>query len=131
MDRERSRDFAISSQAPKLNQWTKGRFLPLNRKDNEMETTGTMIKFTTGDKVEWISKGGGIGREKKGIIDEVVPVGQPPRETFDFKDMFNGGPRDHESYTVLVESGTTAKPKRYWPKAAQLRLAPATEQVGV
>ena len=77
--------------------------------------------FKLGDMVEWDS-GGAPGRYPKcGKIVAVVLPNESPTNAMDAQDiigyymMFNGGPRLHISYLVLVGN------KLYWPRVKGLK----------
>ena len=86
------------------------------------------------DKVSWESHGPRGYTVKYGVIVQVVPPGELPRETEfiarGLRFMYGygreadiGTPRKNESYLVEVP-GKTAKamPKLYWPRVSQLKL---------
>lgn len=88
------------------------------------------VKFKVGDKVLWESQSSGSRTTKEGTVYKVIPPGatpyinEPTLLTFPYhKLLFDGMPRNHESYLVVVPGGKTsnAKPKLYWPRVSHLR----------
>ncbi len=70
------------------------------------------------------------GTRKEGVIIAVLPPGANPYRTRNTLPefagralMFDGTPRDHESYLVAVRKGKTAKstPVLYWPRVKNLK----------
>jgi hypothetical protein len=99
-----------------------------------------MSCFKVGDNVSWESQAAGSLIRKKGKLVAVVPKGVSPRDTDfgkahnffmywgrttteNYRIMFDGWPRNHESYLVEVPGGKTAKAtsKLYWPRISQLK----------
>lgn len=92
--------------------------------------------FKVGDKVRWSSQAAGSVKTKEGEIVAIVPQGVFPRYSVfgkandfyidfgrtrspKFRIMFDGWPRDHESFMVKVNIGG-GKPRLYWPRVSQL-----------
>lgn len=82
--------------------------------------------FQNGDAVSWSSQAAGYTRTKTGVVVQVVPAGaMPDRQRFErlYKGAGVGGPRDHESFVILVPGKTSkAAGTLYWPRAAGLKL---------
>ncbi len=97
--------------------------------------------FKVGDKVKWESQAAASWTIKRGKIVAIVPKGISPRHTDfgkvnnldvafgrtvapNYRVMFDGWPRNHESYLVEVPGGKTSKamPRLYWPFASKLKL---------
>ena len=95
--------------------------------------------FKIGDRVRWSSQAAGITKIKEGQVVAVIPMGIPPKDTNfgkinefyrlwgrtkspNYKIMFDGWPRNQESYIVEVPGGKTDKatPKLYWPLVSKL-----------
>jgi hypothetical protein len=92
----------------------------------------TRPTFQVGDKVKWDSQAGGFHREKRGTVVAVLLAGYRPLYDCRFDETkFNPdpldlrtGPRNHESYVVLVPGKTPkTRPKLYWPVVTRLRRA--------
>jgi hypothetical protein len=77
------------------------------------------MKFKVGDKVAWRSQSGGVWKEKHGEVIEVLPPNTWQSAYHPGRIMFDGGPRNHESYIVEVREGKR-KPKLYWPVVSKL-----------
>lgn len=91
-----------------------------------------------GDRVEWSSQAGGYKKKKTGEIIMVVNPGINARKVLlkdrkfgKLKRMFDGWPRNHESYLVKVIPGTTgnASPVVYWPRVKGLKVVGGVENV--
>jgi len=89
--------------------------------------------FKKGDIVTWSSQAGGVMTEKTGkIIGVLQPKESPYISNYRWneckfnpsaKRMFDGCPRDHESYIIQVETKTgKGKPRLYWPRVSGLTL---------
>lgn len=82
------------------------------------------ITFKTGDKVKWISSSNGTEKEKRGVIEAVIPAGGRPTEEQRREADAYGYGRNHESYLVRVPGKTErSKGKLYWPLANKLKKA--------
>ena len=89
--------------------------------------------FQVGDRVMWESQAAGSLTVKTGKVAAIVPKDTAPNYFGFLKAngllsharMFDGWPRNHESYLIEVPGGKTpkAKPKLYWPRVRQLRKA--------
>lgn len=89
--------------------------------------------FKVGDKVHWESHGPRGYTIKNGIVVQVVPAGELPRE-YEFiarnvrfmygygRETDIGNPRKSESYLVEVLGGKTgaAATRLYWPHVSKL-----------
>ncbi len=80
-----------------------------------------------GDIVQWESQSSGTRWRKKGEIIAVVPPGGDPcnlpiAARGNYKIMFDGGPRNHESYVVLVGGSEQQYGALYWPRVKHLEL---------
>lgn len=84
------------------------------------------------NQVTWSSQAQGCTTTKTGTIAAVVPAGTEPKDHLflkrhglqEYTRRFDGWPRDHESYLVLVKVGKTdkAKPMLYWPRVSGLKV---------
>lgn len=98
-----------------------------------MKKTSPMKKLAAGDTVRWTSQAAGSPTTKEGKIVRVVPAGAYPemarlsQELYARSNYGGGGPRNQDSYVVLVPGGKTAKakPVLYWPNPAALKLVQA------
>lgn len=87
-----------------------------------------MKRFKLRDNVRWRSQAGSYETEKRGEVVEVVPGGVRPRFLRMSKAerpggvMFDGRPRNHESYVVRVDRGAMRQPRYYWPRVSGLRF---------
>ena len=86
-----------------------------------------MENFKVGDTVQWASAVNGFWKEKKGIVESVIPAGGNPQiyatrvaEKYGRKTPHLGYPRDHVSYIVRVPSKTDGVGKFYRPHVALL-----------
>lgn len=81
--------------------------------------------FKVGDAVVWTSSSQGITKQKRGIVEVVVPPkGRLSPAQKKEADAY-GLPRDHESYLVRVPGKTaSSRGKLYWPRVSA--LAPQT-----
>ena len=89
-----------------------------------------MENFKGGDTVQWASSANGFWKEKKGIVESVIPAGGNPQiyatrvaEKYGRKAPHLGYPRDHVSYIVRVPSKTGGVGKFYRPHVALLEKA--------
>lgn len=81
--------------------------------------------FNVGDHVHWRSQAQGTVREKAGQVLAIVPAGENPRfvlrklkiDISQYRLIFEGMSRDHESYLVVVGPGKNL----HWPRANTLR----------
>ena len=82
----------------------------------------------TGTRVRWTSKSQGSEKTKEGIA-YLVPKGFSPRSIMFAKTgltettaqiMFDGYPRSHDSFMVVVDRGHTRQKAIYWPRVSQL-----------
>lgn len=91
------------------------------------------MKYEMGEEVSWSSQSGGVTKTKLGKIVAVVPPRHHPRRYIekvqkDYGGSPNyggGGPRNHESYIVIVPSDDSPfwnreKRKIYWPQVKRL-----------
>lgn len=69
-------------------------------------------------RVKWTSSANGVTKEKVGRIVEIVPAGARPVISVDS----TATPRDHVSYVVKVDMGSTRKPKFYLPRVSALTV---------
>lgn len=88
-----------------------------------------MEDFKVGDTVQWASSANGSWKEKKGIVESVIPAGGNPQiyatrvaEKYGRKTPHLGYPRDHVSYIVRVPSKTGGVGKFYRPHVALLEM---------
>jgi hypothetical protein len=86
-----------------------------------------MENFKVGDTVQWASSANGSWKEKKGIVESVIPAGGNPQiyatrvaEKYGRRTPHLGYPRDHVSYIVRVPSKTGGVGKFYRPHVALL-----------
>lgn len=86
-----------------------------------------MENFKVGDTVQWASSANGSWKEKKGIVESVIPAGGNPQiyatrvaEKYGRKTPHLGYPREHVSYIVRVPSKTGGVGKFYRPHVALL-----------
>jgi hypothetical protein len=92
--------------------------------------------FKIGKQVTWTSQAGGYINTKIGKIVAIIRPGytfldveKELRKKTDFKSAYGGGgPRDHESYAVLVphDGPGNGKPTLYWPQVKLLTHEPDT-----
>lgn len=89
-----------------------------------------MENFKVGDTVQWASAANGSWKEKKGIVESVIPAGGNPEiyatrvaEKFGRRTPHLGYPRDHVSYIVRVPSKTGGVGKFYRPHVVLLEKA--------
>lgn len=86
------------------------------------------MSFKIGDKVKWISKSSGTRTEKRGVILEIIPAGKSEYsyskdyiysskkgKKYSASKLGGGGPRDHESYLIVVGNYL------YWPRVCYLK----------
>ena len=92
-----------------------GLFHTPNRGPRIRITRDDMENFKVGDTVQWASSANGFWKEKKGIVESVIPAGGNPQiyatrvaEKYGRKAPHLGYPRDHVSYIVRVPS------KNWW-----------------
>lgn len=91
--------------------------------------------FKAGDSVQWTSSAQGSTTKKRGRVVAVIPAGRHSAETVraeiesrrsTHRSNFGFGQgRDHESYLIEVQQGSTgkAKPVLYWPLVSKLSKA--------
>lgn len=97
---------------------------------NGRKRRSNMENFKVGDTVQWASSANGYWKEKKGIVESVIPAGGNPQiyatrvaEKYGRKTPHLGYPRDHVSYIVRVPSKTGGVGKFYRPHVALLEKA--------
>ena len=107
-----------------------GAFHTPNRGPRIRITRSNMENFKVGDTVQWASSANGSWKEKKGIVESVIPAGGNPQiyatrvaEKYGRKIPHLGYPRDHVSYIVRVPSKTGGVGKFYRPHVALLEKA--------
>lgn len=86
-----------------------------------------MENFKVGDTVQWASSANGSWKEKKGIVEAVVPAYESGQKYMDkvakrygIKPPSVGFSRDSKSYIVRVPSKTGKGGKLYWPRTKAL-----------
>lgn len=96
---------------------------------NGRKRRSNMENFKVGDTVQWVSSANGFWKEKKGIVESVIPAGGNPQiyatrvaEKYGRKTPHLGYPRDHVSYIVRVPSKTGGVGKFYRPHVALLEM---------
>ena len=94
---------------------------------NGRKRRSNMENFKVGDTVQWASSANGYWKEKKGIVESVIPAGGNPQiyatrvaEKYGRRTPHLGYPRDHVSYIVRVPSKTGGVGKFYRPHVALL-----------
>lgn len=97
---------------------------------NGRKRRSNMENFKAGDRVQWVSAANGSWKEKKGIVESVIPTGGNPQiyatrvaEKYGRRTPHLGYPRDHVSYIVRVPSKTGGVGKFYRPHTALLEKA--------
>ena len=97
---------------------------------NGRKRRSNMENFKVGDTVQWASSANGYWKEKKGIVESVIPAGGNPQiyatrvaEKYGRRTPHLGYPRDHVSYIVRVPSRTGGVGKFYRPHVALLEKA--------
>lgn len=97
---------------------------------NGRKRRSNMENFKVGDTVQWASSANGYWKEKKGIVESVIPAGGNPQiyatrvaEKYGRRTPHLGYPRDHVSYIVRVPSKTGGVGKFYRPHVALLEKA--------
>lgn len=91
-------------------------------------------KFKVGQHVSWSSQSHGISKYKTGYVLHIVPAWQSGHEILkasvldvkkSYRQEFDPSQyttRNHESYLVLVDSGSELrKPRVYWPLVRHLQ----------
>jgi hypothetical protein len=81
--------------------------------------------FNVGDHVQWQNQTRGVLWKKAGQVLAIVPAGENPRivlrklkiDISQYRLIFEGMSRDHESYLVVVDPGKNL----HWPRANTLR----------
>ena len=97
-----------------------GAFHTANRGPRIRITRDDMENFKVGDTVQWASSANGSWKEKKGIVECVIPAGGNPQIYATRVAEKYGRRRDHVSYIVRVPSKTGGVGKFYRPHVALL-----------